>query len=88
MRLEIADAVGIVARFQSNPEEYHYVVVKRIFKYLKGTSNYGIWYDRRNDFSLCAYSDANWVGSMDDRKRTSCGTFFLEEILVSLLSDK
>ena len=32
----IANAVGIVARFQANPKEYHHVVVKRIFKYLKG----------------------------------------------------
>ena len=61
-RPDIANAVGIVARFQADPREYHYVAIKRIFKYLKGTSDYGIWYDRSNDFTLCTYTDADWVG--------------------------
>ena len=62
--------------------------MKRIFKYLKGTSNYGIWYDRVNDFTLCAYTNADWVGSMDDRKSTRGGAFFLGGRLVSWLSKK
>ena len=59
-----------------------------IFRYLKGTSNYGIWYDRGNDFTLCAYTDTDWAGSMDDRKSTSGGAFFLGGRLVSWLSKK
>ena len=42
----IENAVGIVARFQADPREYQFATVKRIFRYLKGTSDYGIWYDR------------------------------------------
>ena len=53
-RLDIENAVGIAARFQANPKEYHYAIVQRAFRYLKGTSNYGIWYDRSSDFTLCA----------------------------------
>ena len=34
-RLHIANAVGVVARFQADPKETHYATVKRIFKYLK-----------------------------------------------------
>ena len=37
---DIENVVGIVARFQVDPKEYHYVVVKRIFRYLKGTSKF------------------------------------------------
>ena len=37
-RLDIENAVGIVVRFQADPREAHYVAVKRIFRYLKGTS--------------------------------------------------
>ena len=66
-RLDIENVVGIVDRFQDDPKEYHFAVVKRIFKYLKGISNYGIWYDRSSNFTLCAYTDLDWVGSMDDR---------------------
>ena len=87
-RPHIVNAIGIVARFQADPKENHYIVVKRIFKYLKGTSNYGIWYDRGNDFNLCAYIDIDWAGSMDDRKSTSGGAFFLGGRLVSWLSKK
>ena len=87
-KLDIANAVRMVARFQANPKEYHYVGIKRIFRYLKGTSNYNIWYDKRNDFTLCTYIDADWVGDRDDIKSTSGGSFFLGGRLVSCLKKK
>ena len=59
-----------------------------IFRYLKGTSNYGIWYDRGNDFTLCTYTNANQVGDRDDRKSTSGEALFLGGRLVSWLSKK
>eukprot|EP00253_Pinus_taeda_P015719 PITA_15719 len=42
-RPDIMHAVGIVGRFQANPKETHLQAVKRIFKYLQGTQNYGLW---------------------------------------------
>ena len=54
--------------FQVDLKEYQCVVVKRIFRYLKGTSDYGIWYDRSNDFTLCTYTDADWAEDMYDIK--------------------
>ena len=50
--LDIENVVGIVARFQADPREAQYVKVKRIFKYLKGTPEFGLWYDRSNDFTF------------------------------------
>eukprot|EP00253_Pinus_taeda_P028545 PITA_28545 len=61
-------AVGIVGRFQANPKETHLQAVKRIFKYLQGTQNYVLWYPRDTDLTLHAYTDADWAGSVDDRK--------------------
>ena len=84
----IGNVVGIMEKFQVDPREYHYAAVKRIFKYLKGTSNYGIQYDRGNDFTLCTYTDVDWAGDMDDRKSTSGGPLFLGGRLVSLLNKK
>ena len=78
-RPDIEKVVGIVAIFQVDHKECHYIAVKRIFIYLKGTFDYGIWYDRSSDFTLCAYIDANWAGSIDYRKSTSHGHSFLEE---------
>ena len=41
-----------------------------------------------SDFTLCAYTDVDWAGSMDDRKSTNGGAFFLGGRLVSWLSKK
>lgn len=53
-RSDIENVVGIIEIFQVDPKESHYVVVKRIFKQLKGTPNFGSWYDTSNDF-MCIY---------------------------------
>ena len=68
-RPDIANAVGIVARFQADLKEYHYAVVKRIFRYQKGTPDYGIWYDKNSDFTLCTYTDVDWAGDKDDSEK-------------------
>ena len=47
----IANVVGIVTRFQDDPKESHFLVVKNIFRYLKGTLDFGLLYDRSNDFT-------------------------------------
>ena len=87
-RLDVKQVVGMVARFQSAPKETHVLAVKRIFRYLKGTMNLGLWYPSKKYFSLKAYSDADWAGCVDDRKSTSGGAFFLGESLVAWISKK
>ena len=57
-RLDFKQAIGMVARFQVSPKESHVQAVKRIFKYLKGTIDLGLWYPRKNTFSIKNYSDA------------------------------
>lgn len=84
----IANVVSIKEGFPVDPKELDYVVVKRIFKYLKGTLDFGLWYDRSNDFTLYAYTSVDWASSMDDRKSTIVGTFFLKGRLVFWLSKK
>ena len=80
-RPDVKQVVGMVARFQAAPRESHVQVVKRIFKYLKGTMDLGLWYPSKEYFSLRAYSDADWAGYIDDRKSTSGGEFFWEDHL-------
>ena len=87
-RPDIMHAVGIVGRFQENPKEAHLQVVKRIFKYLQETQNFGLWYPRDTDLTLHAYTDADWAGSVDDRKSTSGGAFFMGSRLVPWFSKK
>jgi hypothetical protein len=66
-RPNVMQAVEQVARFQEVPKESHVLAVKRIFKYLKGTKEFGLWYPKGKDLSLIAYTDAYWVGCIDDR---------------------
>eukprot|EP00253_Pinus_taeda_P025161 PITA_25161 len=87
-RPDIMHAVGIVGRFQANPKETHLQAVKRIFKYLQETQNYGLWYPRDTDLTLHAYTDADWAGNVDDRKSTSGGASFMGSRLVSWFSKK
>ena len=45
---DVKQVVGIVARFQAEPKESHVHAVKRIFRYLKGTIDHGLWYPRKS----------------------------------------
>lgn len=85
----IVQVVGMVARFQTTPKETHVKAVKRIFKYLKTTMEFDLWYPKCNNLNLTAYTNADWVKSVDDQKaHTSGGVFFLSDSLVSWLSKK
>jgi hypothetical protein len=87
-RPDVMQAVGHVARFQAAPKRSHVLVVKRIFRYLKGTKEFGLWYPKGKDLSLIAYTDADWAGCIDDRRSNNGTTFYLGECLVSWLSKK
>ena len=65
-RLNVMQVVGLVPRFHSTPKETHVVAVKIILIYLKGTENYGLWYPKCQEFTLKAFTDADWEGSVAD----------------------
>jgi len=87
-RPDIMFSVGLCARFQSNPKLSHLKSVKRIFRYLKGTPNLGLWYPKSEKFDLIAYADADFGGCRIDRKSTSGTCQFLGHALVSWTSKK
>nr|GEZ03808.1 uncharacterized mitochondrial protein AtMg00810-like [Tanacetum cinerariifolium] len=70
-RPDIMFATCMCARYQANPNEHHVSAVKKIFRYLKGTINLGLWYPKDSGFDLTAYSDADHAGCHLDRKSTS-----------------
>nr|GEV66021.1 hypothetical protein [Tanacetum cinerariifolium] len=57
--------------YQANPNEHHVLAIKRIFRYLKGTTNLGLWYPKDFGFDLTAYSDADHAGCHLDQKTES-----------------
>ncbi|KAA0033928.1 envelope-like protein [Cucumis melo var. makuwa] len=60
-----------VARLEADPRMSHLEVVKRILKYIHGTSDFGIPYSYDTTSILVGYCDADWADSSDDRKSTS-----------------
>nr|GEZ05322.1 putative reverse transcriptase, RNA-dependent DNA polymerase [Tanacetum cinerariifolium] len=67
-RPDIMFATCMCARYQENPNEHHVSAVKRIFRYLKGTINLGLWYLKDSSFDLTVYSDTDHAGCHLDRK--------------------
>jgi hypothetical protein len=49
-RLDIMQVVGMVGCYQLDPKQSYFVFFKRIFKYLKGTMTYGMWYPKNQNF--------------------------------------
>ena len=86
-RPDIAYAVSYVARFTSKPTKEHWLLVKRIMRYLKGTSSLGLGYAKTRD-NLIGYSDADWAGDITDRKSTSGYLLLLSSAAVTWKSKK
>ncbi|GKA58965.1 retrovirus-related pol polyprotein from transposon TNT 1-94 [Tanacetum coccineum] len=70
-RPDLTFAVCMCARYQAKPTKKHLHVVKRIFKYLRGTVNRGLWYPNDSSIALTAYVDADHAGCQDTRRSTS-----------------
>lgn len=87
-RPDIAFAVGNVARFSANPTRLHWTGVKRIFRYLKGTSDMGLYYSSSVEDDLVGYSDSDWAGDCDDRRSVSGYMFKLCGAPISWRSKK
>ncbi|XP_075092132.1 putative mitochondrial protein AtMg00240 [Nicotiana tabacum] len=82
-RPDIMFSVCKCARFQSAPKESHLTIVKRIIRYLIGTTSHGLWYPRSNNFKLEGFSDADLAGDKEDRKSTSGTCQLLGKSLIS-----
>ncbi|GJY17526.1 hypothetical protein Tco_0389017 [Tanacetum coccineum] len=82
-RLDLVFAVCMCARYQAKPTENHLHAIKQIFRYLKVTTNMGLWYLKDTNISLTSYADANHAWCQDTRKSTSGNAQFLGDRLVS-----
>ncbi|XP_019084287.1 PREDICTED: uncharacterized protein LOC109125934 [Camelina sativa] len=85
---DICLSVGIYARYQAKPKMSHLLALKKIIKYIKGTVNFGIFYTKDTNTNLSGYCNGDWAGSIDDRRSTSGGCFFMGNNLISWHSKK
>ena len=58
-RPDISYNVGVCVRYQANPKESHMIALKRIIKYVKTTTDFGVWYSKDTNDVLAGYSDAD-----------------------------
>jgi hypothetical protein len=84
----MAFSVNEVSQFMQSPSSSHWVAVKRILRYLKGTLSHGITLKLATSFILHAYSDADWADSLDDCKSTTGFCVYLGPNLISWGSKK
>ena len=85
---DICHAVGLVSWYQSNPGQKHWMIVKRILWYLKGTSDYMLWYQVKEDLWLIGYSDVDCRGDIDQSKSISGYAFLLNDSVILWSSKK
>ncbi|GJV95765.1 retrovirus-related pol polyprotein from transposon TNT 1-94 [Tanacetum coccineum] len=84
-RPDLVFVVCMCARYQASPTEKHFEALKRVFWYLRGTINWGLWYPKDTAMALTAYADANravsW--SLKKQKSTAISTTEAEYIAMS-----
>ncbi|GKC90348.1 hypothetical protein Tco_1150997 [Tanacetum coccineum] len=87
-RPDLQFAICMCARYQARPTEKHLHAVKRIFQYLRGTVNRGLWYLKDSPIALTTFADADHAGCQDTRRSTSGSIEFLGDRLVSWSSKR
>nr|GFD23570.1 uncharacterized mitochondrial protein AtMg00810-like [Tanacetum cinerariifolium] len=70
-RPDLQFAICMCARYQAPPTEKHLHAVKRIFRYLRGIVNQGLWYPKDSSIALTSFADADHAGCQDTRRSTS-----------------
>ncbi|CAH9077043.1 unnamed protein product [Cuscuta europaea] len=86
---DITYAVHLVSQFMHAPRTTHLLAVKRIFRYLQGTRDHGLWLQRSTrPTCVVAYSDADWAGCLDSSRSTTGFAVFLGPNLISWKSMK
>lgn len=87
-RPDIAFAVSHAARFCSKPTSQHLTAVKRILRYLRGTTHHGLLFKSNGSKSIIGYSDADWGGDITDSKSTTGYLFQLGGAAITWQSKK
>ncbi|RVW24010.1 Retrovirus-related Pol polyprotein from transposon RE2 [Vitis vinifera] len=87
-RPDIGFSVSMVSQFMNNPTEKHMTAVIRILRYLKMTPRKGLFFQRTTKIEIEIFSDADWAGSVTDRRSTSGYCSFVWGNLVTWRSKK
>jgi len=70
-----------------SPSQFHLGAAKRVLRYIRGTTDYGVWY-LKNESKLMGYANSDWAGSLEDSKSTSGYVFSFGSCVFSWNSRK
>ena len=87
-RPDIYFVVNTLIQYLVQPRWVQLVAAKHVMRYLKGTIDFGLYYDGSHEYGLYGYTDADWDGSISDRKSTSGRCFCLGSAMSSWFSRK
>ena len=87
-RSDICFAVNTSSQYLGNPRCVHLIVAKHVMRYLKGTIDFGLYYDRDHDYILYGYTYSYLEESVIERKITSGGCYILGSTMILWFSKK
>ena len=87
-RPDICYVVNQLSQAMVKPTKLFLKAGKHVLRYLRGTSEYGLWYKQMDEVKLHGFMDADWAGSPMDRKNTSEGVFSIGSTTISWYSRK
>jgi hypothetical protein len=78
-RPDLAHVVSVVSKFMHNPGKEHWNAVKWILRYLKGTSHFGLLFDKNlvKEIGVMGFVDSDFVGDLNMRRSISGYVFSL-----------
>ena len=87
-RHDIMHGVSLISQYLENPTENHLLATKRIFRYLKGPSNFRILYKLGTKQNLFGFFDSDYAGHLEDRKSILGFVFMMNSRAMSWSSKK
>lgn len=67
-RPDLMFVVSLITRYMGQPTELHLQTTKKVLRYLRGTTNLGIFYKKGGNDKLVAFIDSDYAGDLEDRK--------------------
>lgn len=80
--------VSLISRYMEQPKEIHLLAAKRILRYLRGTTNLGLFYKKGEQSDLIGFTDSDYARDLDDGRSTSGYALMLGSIAVLWFSKK